>query len=219
MAKNNYDMSSTGLSVEVNVFHDSWLSQEFFKEAMTNLQGDTYIYGYDIDLTDMNFGDFFDLSFEGVPNRTLAKIIQWEWTGYHFRGFQRDDYINVILDEFCFPRDFKDFVEFCEAVDLPLPRKFERYVTRGHCQGDVAEVFYFGEPSKELHEDIDHICWDSPIYCHITVNDEEFRPMDTAESIYEWDRDWVISQTVSHFGNEDLQGILEELVPEYPEYL
>lgn len=165
-------------------FHYSQDSYNF-DECFTLLRGDTYIY---TSWGSIKAPDTLEELFEIPTTNKKRKLIQFirEYSNYHPSYSEYFDIENVIGDVFVsYSIDtMKDFVQDLESFGIELTPKFERYVSRGHCQGDCIEVFiphtlakaYGCEVSELLDngmmENIDNICWNSEIYGTFNISFE-----------------------------------------------
>ena len=146
-----------------------------FDECFTHLRGDTYIYTSwkNIKAPD-TLEELFEIP-ESVKKRKLIQFLreyhlytEFSWTKY------REDVVSEVFNNYSI-KTIEDFVQDLESFGIELTPKFERYVSRGYCQGDCIEVFiphtlataYGCEVSELLNKgmmkDIDNICWDSQI--------------------------------------------------------
>ena len=94
---------------------------------------------------------------------------------------------------------------------------YESYVSRGYSQGDRLDVIYKTGRFTEIM--IDHLLWDAPVYCRITINDDEYYIDEYMKDQYEYDKDEAIEickKIIPDF--EKYQDEIEKALPEHPKY-
>ena len=130
------------------------------------------------------------------------------------------------------PDDFIDnagqFKKFCFQIE-----------TTGYCQGDRATVYIpflslesagyevSQEGADQLKEHIDHLFWDTPLHCRLTVNgSQEFHFTEFMKSRYEYDKEELteiakktLLPRLSAHQAEVVLNFLNNRLPEHPEYL
>ena len=104
---------------------------------------------------------------------------------------------------------------------LKIKKDFEIYETRGYCQRDFADVLIKSTDNKEY---INHLFWDSPVYCCVEINGEQFF-YDVIEDVdfYDWDKEKMIDYVVNAVNVDDdkkeyIKQTLSDLLPDYPNY-
>lgn len=207
---NNFTRPAEGKpALELSVFYDTEFSRSLFED---NVQQLCYThYGHDLCLafyTDSNtvpvpeyVSDVVSLS--DLPEETIIEIA--ERFDYSPLAELRDEVANWHLD------DLSD-EDYIWLVGLPTSR-YGVKTTRGYSQGDCCNVIYAlaHEPSREL---LDHLFWDAPVYCDLTVDGEHFQ----LGGDYEYDKEKIIE----NYDGKDAEYVKEWLrdnLPERPDYL
>lgn len=143
-------------------------------------------------------------------------------TGISEEDFKDSSFdIGDIFDDLFFSQDTID------SLKNYLKEKVEVYTTRGYSQGDVENVILFGDDADDsnIHDYIDHLFWDWPIYCRLTIDEEEYYY--SGEDDYTYDKDDYIKfflkeadKQLNEKGvdKEAFKEYLEEIFPEYPRY-
>ncbi|AXH68375.1 hypothetical protein [Vibrio phage R01] len=232
---NNFDQSSTGVNLELAIFWDTDQSQRDFSECLERTK---------IDTPDRYYGDVFfftdfgnDVIIENESKNYLvdcdAKTLikkAFAHVGGDLREFLRDaeistkDNIDLILGQlesyFHYESNYLEFLSANFELDFHL------YQTRGYSQGDAATVLISKkhENPEKLHEWIDHLFWDAPLYARLTVNDDQEIYLDELlTDRYTYDKDDLIEEFKKQHGeiaNLDLLlEFLEENLPETPDHL
>jgi len=139
-------------------------------------------------------------------NKLAKYIAGLEYTDYTFK----DALTDLTIDE---------MIEYVSAMygdggmsyelleDIYLENKityssdFIKIETRGHSQGDYAEVWVNKKDYKEvigvkldeniLKKQIDNLFWDCPITCRITVNEEDYYIDENINDLYEYNKDEI----------------------------
>lgn len=104
-----------------------------------------------------------------------------------------------------------------EDIGLQLKEGYESYVSRGYSQGDRLDVIYKTGSFTEIM--IDHLLWDAPVYCRITINDDEYYIDEYMKDQYEYDKDEALEickKIIPDF--EKYQDEIEKALPEHPKY-
>jgi len=223
---NNFDTSSTGINIEGSFFYDTDISRMYFDETFDKIKNGLLFYNGHDQIKD-------DVSFTVKGNKSnLIEFLNMYVGDYDWKDNSKsellDEVINnldVSLENFeTISNDLKDY-----RIELVPSTPIEKIITRGYSQGDYLEVLYFPEKLKELwgndvdesslQTDIDHLCWDTPIYGNVTINDVEFL---YEGDPYEWEREKYIKSIIEHYEGikdhkpikmETLISELEEIVP------
>lgn len=131
-----------------------------------------------------------------------------------------DDIVNGIYDD----KDFIHDVIHGKFDSDFICNPYFSYDTRGYSQGDLRLFVYNQEykdyfpTQKALHDNVDHLFWDSPVYICITIGDEEIRECDVLDDEYEYDREKVLEKLASFIKDVEQLAIIADLLPEHPEY-
>lgn len=217
---NNFTRPPEGKpALELSVFYDTEFARSLFEDKIKPLCYTRY--GHELSLalyTDSNtvsvpeyVSDIVSLS--DLPEETVEEIAE------------RFDYspLDELREEFPTVEELRDEVanwhldslsdeDYIWLVELPTS-KFGVKTTRGYSQGDVCNVIYAldHEPSREL---LDHLFWDAPVYCNLTVDGEEFQ----LGGDYDYEKESIIE----NYDGKDAEYVkawLRDNLPEYPDYL
>ena len=108
--------------------------------------------------------------------------------------------------------------------------------SRGYSQGDYSEIIIpqsvvneFTDQTLEtigdlLQEEIDHLLWDQPLHCRITVDGEEYDLTEGMKDLYNYDQEGLIQgfkEFKTELSEEQTQIViefLEENLPVHPDY-
>ena len=214
---NNFDMSSTGINIVTNAYHDNWLAREYFEEEITTYKGRTNLYSYNCNVD--KIGDFCTLS-DSATKQDLINLAEElnEWTCYDEGWTEselREEILNanpvMVLNPYWNSSDF-----------LKIKDEYTLYHTRGYSQGDIEAVLYKGDQKCEDY--IDHLFWDSPVSANVEINGQYFDYYEMYDTdYYDWDKNkfinWILDQYKGN--NPDyVRETLEQLLPDdYLDYV
>lgn len=236
---NNFDVSTTGLNVELDCFRDTDLARFWFEDSFACVSRDSFSLlntgyrGVSIFAYQLPDFDLFDLRNWIVPTKVklhdlmLNKLFNG-CTGT-FNTEAKDQYGKLSykltkpeLLEFLSNTYEPDYHEFIVRNFEP---KFKVVSSRGYCQGDYAEVIYMPDELGTAEElNFDNELWSTPIYCRLTINDEEFYIDSEMKDQYEYDEDEIASIIIKLIRGseiEDTELAISEalaLIPSEPAY-
>lgn len=249
MHTNNYDMSSSGLNIELTCFRDCALAQSEFSDSFTYIkQYKQYVFSHYGNVDVSNFEKTFKVNctarglfirYHQFANnsdpRYLRDLIR-ELAQYDdiqpIRHCTKEVMLNAIRNH-CY--DHQVYIEFLSKHFEP---DYFEVVTRGYSQGDYARVII---PNSVLTEcgmditednadkfepDIHHLFWDAPLYCRITLDGDEHDLTEYLPNLYDYDKEDFIKlidekllKTYPKPMQRYIKRFLEENLPEYPEYV
>lgn len=219
---NNFTRPAEGKpALELSVFYDTEFARDVFNDNIKPLLYSRY--GHDLCLAFYTDSDLVSIpeyvsdvvSLRDLPEETIIEIAR------------RFDYspIDELREEFPTVDELRDEVsnwhldslsddDYIWLVELPTS-KFGVKTTRGYSQGDVCNVIYAldHEPSRDW---LDHLFWDAPVYCNLTVDGEEFYL--EGEDSYDYDKESIIA----NYDGKDAEYVkawLRDNLPECPDYL
>lgn len=236
---NNFNTSTTGLNVELGCFRDTDLSSFWFEDSFTCVSRDSFSLlndgyrGVNIFVYQSPDFELFNLDNWKVPTKIklhdlmLNKLFNG-CTGT-FNTEAKDQY-----DKLSYKLTQAELLEFLSCTYEPdyhefiirnFEPKFKIVSSRGYCQGDYAEVIYILDEVGDTEElDFDNELWNTPVYCRLTVNDEEFYIDSEMKDQYEYDEDEIariIIKLIRGSGIEETELAISEalaLIPSEPEY-
>lgn len=232
---NNYDQSSTGISLECSVYYDTGISRMDFDDSLQILRHSSYretCIAYYTDNGNVPNADSVEFTVKG-EDQALTKFVNENcgWQAEDFATASRDDMQEAVINELG-PKvlNYEELNEYDlkdTGLELVPSKTLVKVITRGYSQGDYAEVYYCptdlkeawgNEPQeKDVKETIDHLFWDAPIAGLFTINGNEY-------SYYEfpgWD-EWSFKRDewpayVSEKSGVDIE-LLSEVCPKDPSY-
>lgn len=225
MYKNNYTKNANGLSVEASVYYDTDLSRHYYEENFSTL----CTYGrYNASL--LFYCDYGNI---GVPTCIGdVAIIKKNVPNYDLDCFAGEEY-TINRGELMHLVKNTDIRRLEEALEdlVKLKEGYKIITSRGYCQGDcvnvlvsikqLTKVWGIVPQEKELREIIDHLLWDAPIYCSVTIEDETWDYSELGFDEYEYDKKKVIEKLneLSKYKGEELVQELNRLLPDNPGYI
>ena len=170
------------LNVETSLYYyqDDYVCRENIK----HLRGDTYYYA---DWGNLAITDLTDL-YEISTTNKKRKLIQFirEYSIYTPDYYKYDCIENVIAEIFAMYSidNIQTFIYNLEKFGIEFERKFNRYISKGHSQGDAYEIFIpyqlaevwgctmeeFEKQLPTLYKDIDNMIWNSEISGQINIS-------------------------------------------------
>lgn len=204
--KNNYDTSTQGVWLELQVFYDTDLSSIFFQDDIERI------------------GWYRDNTFFYKQGWEYSMDKMYTVTDYNLF---REHYISddILTD------DEIDDIIINEELDDTIPGVSQKYPSievRWYSQWDYAKVYYNHEclnehfTVKELKESVHHLFYDAPVYCRLTIDWEEFCFEEYMKDTYEYDKDEIIQIAKDNIKHDKKDYIVQWLcdnLPEHPEYL
>lgn len=237
---NNFDCSSSGINLEFSCFRDNDLSRLYFEEAFIR-DGDQLIY------TEGNFSEWekeYTFTLEELKSALIDQLVGQfyaldelkadvkDHTGESWSKVKKQELVDYLIDDYFSPQCW---LEFCQKAGFNP--NFDIVISRGYCQGDYKEVIIphkfwecIGVKKPEcvqsnLGDTIANLLWDSPIYCRLTINDEEYFIDQDMADCYNWDKSEALviaeKQLGDDFTAEQKAYIMAWLVknlPDCPDY-
>ena len=235
MKKNNYDLNSQGLSVEVSIVRDTLQAQYEYDENFKQIEDGLLLY---IDYSNLS-GDY-DLSNDIVIannkfNEVMLKklLVKNDYVYYsEIKDFFFDDLVNDLFN-FC-ANDKDEIISLLSDYNIEYTSNYTTVITRGYSQGNYAEILVNVAEFKkmagvvfdeDLYENIFHnYLWDTPIYGTVTINGDEFIINEFINDLYTSDEDIkkeiidYLLKTIKNVDLEKLEMILNDLIPDSIDY-
>ena len=232
---NNYDQSSTGVSVEAYVFFDTSLGQENFCECFSRVGKDVFLY------TDFgNLSDEYDWDRDVIVEDThenWVKLVKYLVKSNNNRYSYLKEYsIYYILYNLHHGENYAvdEIREILDEAGIAWGSDYYEFHSKGYSQGDSVDILVdvvawekvMGAPFDLSSEKfIKPIFWDAPMSVRIVVNGEEYySELDGQYKIWgevEYDKDTVVKEfleMISEVDQQILKEQLEAVLPECPEY-
>jgi len=192
---NNYDINSKGINIEVYIFYDTCQGRYYFESNFIQVKDDLYVYTSNGELLE---------ECENLKDRIINSIDNNDY----YVGLSDDEIIEII----------------CERTNSKV------VISRGYCQGDYIKVIVLKDELSKLYgkkidisdmgEIINSLCWDTPIYGYIKINDNEFYVNEYLENYYKWDKEEFLEEFKKHNDfNDEVYKELEKLIPYDLNYL
>lgn len=124
-------------------------------------------------------------------------------------GFQ------AIFDNISFWRHQEDF----EDVGLSLRSGYKWFKSRGYNQGDAKIVICKSDGDEDS---INHMLWDCPLHCVVSIDDKEMDIGSEMEDAYDYDVEEIVKIVRDDMGDEyddEIDELLRDALPENPEYV
>lgn len=221
---NNFDQSSTGENITLDVFWDideSYLHyDEFIECEATHIQFGCESSIYLIGNTDS------PLFTRSRLNKTSKAEVFAAWGMYGEKfgyvndpnQYKKSEYIDDLLTLTVLDH-YKNAAEKYDWNTIQGPFKHDYYISRGYSQGDARYVISIDEPlTPALRKHIDHILWDAPVVINLTVNDAEYYTDTFLDDPYEYDKDEVIKKLNALPLSDYVKTWVKDNLPSHPDY-
>lgn len=236
MTINNFDKSSTGVDIELDIFFDSYQSRRDFDDAFHVIQYSSYR-----ETAKFFYTDFGAVEFEGSlldyysPPDIGVKALIKKWLEYsgetareaidgikyftdksRLRDFTADD-VHEYAKERAYSED--GILEWYEVAGYKS--RLEKVGVTGYCQGDYAEVYYL--PEYAITADFaQKLIYNAPLHCCLTVDGAEYFLGDELADRYGYGQDEVIEAAeslIEHPKKAQVIEWLKENLPVHPDYI
>lgn len=240
---NNFDCSSTGTNIELNIFWDTDRGASDYDESFANVDNETVftLFG-NLDVSDWEktfntpdetkilFKDYLAWYTGKCPSLALFSTIRDLMNELECN---MNTPVSELLESIeALECSRSNYVDFLEQNYSP---KFFKVTSRGYSQGDCKEIIIPHEllemNKEEVTQDnansysslIDHLCWDQPLYCRIEVNDEEIDLIEGVKCTYTYDKREIIDNFENAFaGKPSTKSLvsqwLNEHLPQHPKH-
>lgn len=215
--RNNFDMSSSGVNIDAVCYYDTIQATDNFRTFISEQHsgGNTlYIYGDSI----LTIGDFCKFA-PHVKKQDLVDLADElpDWDGSDYADYTMSELREMILK--ANPAMILN-PYWVESSAISIKPEYTSQRTVGYSQGDIERVLI---PSGDFdHGFIDHLFWDSPVYCRVEINGTEYYWDEICENEYDWDKEKMINYVCSNLRDgidpEYVRKTLESILPENPDY-
>ena len=209
---NNFDMSSTGVNLELIANKDVFISGQNFEDEIAEIKAGLYCYYYYLEngLKALSFNriDVYKIAFNGWNKREF--IEHWQYWFDTSKTIDWDDLIRFLDDQF-YHR------EFIEKLDALLPKGWTIKTARGYCQGDSNEVICKTD-SNDI-KDYENIFYDAPCYIRLDIDGDEYYLDEHLSDIYEYNKDQVINGFISNYNGLHKDNVIQFLSDNLPDIL
>ena len=234
MRKNNFDQSSTGVNIELEIYQDGDLARWYLEDFESGADG-SYVKFYrdrqgvldyiaiwadeedaqeqTLALKDLQEMEYDDL--EALHDLHSPNIFY----GYPSERAEMEDWLhsNVTAEKLMDSL----YTERLRWYDLDC-----EYTSHGYHQGDAVRV-WLSEKAKEqmprLRDSayISHLLWDAPVRGELKVNGVEYYIHEMLDDEYDYDKDELIKNLREHHDDmpEEVYQFLEAHLPEQPYYV
>ena len=216
---NNYNCSSTGLNIEFTCERDLDVSQMYFSDNFISIyqKGGSLINSHysNVDcylfVDNANFDNDFDINdldnYTFTKNNLINLMLSVENIDYiqemtrdlfdkSFSKMTKLELIELYNNEFNARFSSSDLINYLKPI-------FEVIDIRGYSQGDYAEIIFRHKDIKQynftdkdefllmMSDCFTDLFYNSPIYCRLTINDDEFYIDENLKDQYKYDQDEI----------------------------
>lgn len=212
MYKNNFDCSSTGLNIEVSACYDTSYADIIFSDMYTTYwtrhHGESNLYVrtgcFDMNNIPTTVGEvgYFKNNGKGpITKETMVEILnEYREYCYDTESFTMKELREELglIDIRYVPDLLHNYGEYYHLND-----GVALYVSRGYCQGDIANVLCSEEVAKNYWNIVDHELWDCPVSARVTISgcEYDYYDFDGCEQ-YEWCKEQFVNGVVNAFTND-----------------
>lgn len=235
---NNYDMSSTGINIELNVGYDLALAEENRNEYFEDFEDDYYTYVY-TPLREPSkivcVGDLLEVTIPSFDISDDILINEFYYDEDHTEDFSYER----IWEEVLYNIDMRDMHKYIEILDkykVSYIKLYDEVIDKGYNYDDTANVIIPHYLRKDLgleedadlveifKQDIHSVLWDIPISASITINGVTYWS-NIFNGLYEvdggqcWDKDVFIKEVIEEFNIYNKEVLFKELTKLVPDEL
>jgi hypothetical protein len=220
---NNFDVSSSGENIELNIFYDTDLAQLYYSEFES--ENTRLSFGRDnlLFLIGDSSGPYYSkLDLLALSKQALFNLcLDYELIGYGagLNDYLKSEYISDLLN-ISIERHYKYLLANYTWHGLGEKIAHDYYISRGYSQGDAVYIVSIDKPiNNENRRAIDNILWDSPISIYADINGLEFYTDDfLGDDYYVYNVD-AIAEKIRAFDISDYaKAWLIKALPAQPSY-
>ena len=207
---NNFDMSSTGVNLELMAFKDTDLSRMYFDEELTELQGRLFIFTHYIDdISSLSFHrlGIYKECFDYMDKRDFINL----WNDHFNDSIISFDELLTFLDDQFYHN------EYIQHVNSLLPEKYVIKTAIGYSQGDSESVICLKDSNDKYH--YENLFYNAPCYIRLNINQDEFYFDDYIKDIYQYDKDNVIQLFIDNYNGLHKDNVIQFLSNNLPDIL
>lgn len=228
---NNFDMSSTGVNLELSCMRDLDLARIWFDDCLKLYKANHNNLMYSYTGAELNPIDPEDVSEYDYTNVSLLELLEaLNLDREEFRNYYDCDPEDATTDQLIDYFDtIKQYEEVTEELIEHLDPKFDVLTVRGYCQGDEATIYlphdYWvnvgaertPEAVEEMREHLENIVYNQPIYCHLEIDGQDHDLMENISNLYDWEPEKVLENAKKCLTHEKKDYILSWLAANLPE--
>jgi len=220
MQVNNYNQSSTGTDLELICGLDTDISQMYFQESFIRLDNHYYFYS-DLRTVPDCPSDCYDFS---KCTEKDFRVFVWEnYTGTMRQLIEERNMISDDWKEFAIERMDDETLKYYMQEDFPeINNAVLNYTVvgiKGYSQGDYASILCH---NNDIFDGIttyfSNLFFDAPIYCRITVDEEDFYLDEGLTDPYTWNQEEIIDYAKKQKLSGAVIKWLQANLPDYPDY-
>lgn len=236
---NNFNTSTDGVDIEVQVFLDTFMSQNDYAENFEVVQrghrGDARILLYTEWGTypKLDEAELKEVNEKLTLKKNLLEVVlddtdveHW-YTKTEIRGMNKAELIEQVNLYYLDDMSLDEAMEWADDHSIFIKADgYEKMVSRGYSQGDYVEVLVPDEcvngGAEEMQKAIDNLLWDCPIVVSVTIDDELLEGYDLLNDSYRYERDEIVDNIkaifIEHERCDYITETIGDLLPEHPEY-
>ena len=242
---NNFDQSSTGVSIEVSVFLDTFVAQMDFENNFTRLKNGKLLYlgGYAeskhqeaYDLPETGKEIFWDLFHDecGTCLTDAKNLLNGLSANGSMKEITGEDFVEFLLPNYLHDHEVEQFV-----TNKYEPLNFKEVAITGYNQGDYVVVTIHSQLVEAMEESgegfdaiknyLTNLLFDAPVYGRIEIitDDEEIEIMldEYLIDVYNYDKDEIRDivlkngrvMNLADHQRRVVEDFMATCLPEYPE--
>lgn len=218
---NNYDLSSSGVKLDLVCAYDTKLAYVLFSENISSLNNDYYFYRHNLESCPETYLDLIDY-------KKMSKAQLSEYAKEALRDFLDEEEKAtkaVLLNLINETKLSSGYGNISKAI----MNKFSKYdvaVIHGDVQKDTSRVIFkktktSTEDKKKFIGYLTNLFYAAPVYCKLYIDDDEYYLDEYLENSYDYDRELILASFEKNLVHEKKEYILSWLkknLPEYPDY-
>ena len=217
---NNFDISTTGESIEFYCSYDYSLAESYYEDFLA----DAVRLEFGRNSAVYLLGDAGQPYYKKAELQKMSKLAIYDLCNtYNLLGWRvslndylKSDYINDLL-KVTAEQHYQEAINDASWHNFHDKVNHDYFISTGYSQGDSVYVISLDKPlTKDMREYINHTLWDSPIRMCATINGQDFYEDAFLDDIYTWDIDAVKAKIEALPISTYARGWLADNLPEYP---
>lgn len=222
---NNFDTSSSGENISLDVFYDTDLAQIYYQDFIVGADGNQVykiessreVIAYLIGDSDKPYYKKYQLA-KMKKAELIALWLDYDLGYYDIDIYKKSELIDELLNV-SIARRYEWLWSMYNWHEFKDHFTHGYFISRGYSQGDAVYIINVGADYDVCaqQESINHILWDTPVSLRLSVNDDdEF--YDLLNDEYEYDADKIIENVNKLDIDDYAKTWIAENMPSEPEY-
>lgn len=216
MTKSNFDQSSTGVNIEIDIRYDIQLSQIYFDDFKNSNNDEMPVKFYRKHSDYCVIGDITKPYYKKSELSNMKKcdlinlICQYDDSNFYMNDAKKHELIEDLLSMVTWDRFIDNQLEQKLWHDLDYTHEIV-----GYSQGDKVKVLIIdSEYNYITKEYLTNIFYDCPISGIITIDDDEYYIDEYLDDIYSWDNEEFLTKFAVVYKDHEQKEYISEFLEE-----